>query len=112
MRKVILILITILILALALTGLSFAARKGASASSNRVVEVTSVENVNEYEDALSVALKLAEGSEVDDKLLSKIARKLESKGYGGGDILRVLETIRNGKQILKNREVNRNRGRG
>ncbi len=48
MRKVRLILITILILALALTGLSFAARKGASASSNRVVEVTSVENVNEY----------------------------------------------------------------
>lgn len=48
MRKVRLILITILILALALTGLSFAARKGASASSNRVVEVTSVENVNDY----------------------------------------------------------------
>lgn len=53
--------------------------------------------VNEYEDALSVALKVAEGMEVDDKLVAKIARKLEAKGYGGGDILRVLETIRNGK---------------
>ena len=48
MRKVRLILITILILALALAGLSYAARRGASASSNRVVEVTAVENVNEY----------------------------------------------------------------
>ena len=53
--------------------------------------------VNEYEDALAVALKVAEGKEVDDKLISKIARKLETKGYAGGDILRVLETIRNGK---------------
>ena len=48
MRKARLILITILILALALAGLSYAARRGASASSNRVVEVTAVENVNEY----------------------------------------------------------------
>lgn len=48
MRKARPILITILILALALAGLSYAARKGASASSNRVVEVTSVENVNDY----------------------------------------------------------------
>ena len=53
--------------------------------------------VDEYEDALAVALKVAEGREVDDKLVAKIARKLETKGYGGGDILRVLETIRNGK---------------
>ena len=53
--------------------------------------------VDEYEDALAVALKVAEGREVDDKLVAKIARKLEAKGYGGGDILRVLETIRNGK---------------
>lgn len=53
--------------------------------------------VNEYEDALAVALKVAEGKEVDDKLISKIARKLETKGYAGGDILKVLETIRNGK---------------
>ena len=53
--------------------------------------------VDEYEDALSVGLKVAEGRKVDDKLVAKIARKLEAKGYGGGDILRVLETIRNGK---------------
>ena len=48
MKKVRLILIAILIPALLLAGLSYAARRGASASSNRVVEVTSVENVNEY----------------------------------------------------------------
>ena len=54
-------------------------------------------NVDEYEDALSVALKVAEGRETDDKLIAKIARKLEAKGYGGGDIIRVLDTIRNGR---------------
>ena len=47
MRKVRTILITVVILALLLAGLSYAARRRASAASNRVVEVTAVENVNE-----------------------------------------------------------------
>ena len=51
-------------------------------------------NVDEYEDALYVAKRVAEGREIDDKLLAKIARKLEAKGYSGSDIIRVLSAIR------------------
>ena len=50
--------------------------------------------VDEYVDALSIAMKEAEGKEINEKLIAKVARKLESRGYGGRDIIRVLETIR------------------
>lgn len=53
--------------------------------------------VDEYEDALYIAKREAEGRERDEKLEAKIARKLESKGYSGGDIIRVLEAIRKGE---------------
>ena len=56
--------------------------------------------VDEFEDAMEVALKAAEGTEIDDKLKAKIARKLEAKGFSKGDIIRVLGEL-NGRQILK-----------
>ena len=48
MRKVRTILITVIILALLAVGGSFAARRAASSSSGKIVEVTAVENVNDY----------------------------------------------------------------
>lgn len=51
-------------------------------------------NVDEYKDALYIAIREAEGSEVDDKLIARIARKLEAKGYDGSDIIKVLSAIR------------------
>ena len=50
--------------------------------------------VDEYKDALEIALKVADGREADEKLIAKIARKLESKGYGNSDIIKVLNSIR------------------
>ena len=76
MRKARLILITILILALALAGLSYAARRGASASSNRVVEVTAVENVNEYSGYASSEI-------MEGVIISKDTQTVQrNKGYG------------------------------
>ena len=56
--------------------------------------------VDEYEDALDVALKEAADREIDQKLKAKIARKLEAKGFSNGDIIRVLGAL-NGKQVLE-----------
>ena len=61
--------------------------------------------VNEFEDALDIALKEVFVSSdiygeppvmktVDDRLTAKIARKLEGNGFSKGDIFRVLESIR------------------
>ena len=61
--------------------------------------------VNEFEDALDIALKEVfvpsdiygeppVMKTVDDRLTAKIARKLEGKGFSKGDILRVLDSIR------------------
>jgi regulatory protein len=57
-------------------------------------------NVNEFEDALAVAVKAAEDRELDEKLRAKIARKLETAGFSKGDIIRVLGEL-NGRQILQ-----------
>ena len=61
--------------------------------------------VNEFEDALDIALKevfvpseiFGEApvmKQVDDRLTAKIARRLEGKGFSKGDIFRVLDSIR------------------
>lgn len=61
--------------------------------------------VDEFEDALDIALKEVFISSdicgeppvmktVDDRLTAKIARKLEGKGFSKGDIFRVLDSIR------------------
>lgn len=50
--------------------------------------------VDEYSDALALALRDAEGKETDDKLIAKIARKLESRGFEKRDIIRVLEELK------------------
>ena len=61
--------------------------------------------VNEFEDALDIALKEVfvpsdiygeppVMKTVDDRLTAKIARKLEGKGFSKGDIFRVLDSIR------------------
>lgn len=61
--------------------------------------------ISEFEDAFDIALReVYEPSDmyggspvmktVDDRLIAKIARKLESKGFSKGDIFRVLESIR------------------
>ena len=52
--------------------------------------------VDEFRDALEVALYVSEGRDIDDKLKAKIARKLETKGFSGGDIIKVLGAL-NGK---------------
>ena len=63
------------------------------------------QKVNEFEDALDIALKEVfvpsdiygkppVMKTVDDRLMAKIARKLEGKGFSKGDIFRVLESIR------------------
>jgi len=63
------------------------------------------QKVNEFEDALDIALKEVfvpsdiygeppVMKTVDDRLAAKIARKLESRGFSRRDIFRVLESIR------------------
>ncbi|MBQ0041159.1 MAG: RecX family transcriptional regulator [Clostridiales bacterium] len=49
--------------------------------------------IDEYELALEVARK-EEFTEVDDKLIAKVARKLESRGFKRDDIYRVLDEMR------------------
>ena len=54
--------------------------------------------VDEYEDALNVALSEISlkpaGTSYDEKLSAKIARKLDGKGFSRGDIFRVLDELR------------------
>lgn len=51
--------------------------------------------VNEYDMALDIAHRVAEDvKEIDDKLIAKVARKLEGAGYNRGDIFKVLEEMR------------------
>jgi regulatory protein len=50
--------------------------------------------VDEFSDAMTLALRDAEGKETDDKLIAKTARKLESRGFEKRDIIRVLEALR------------------
>lgn len=49
--------------------------------------------IDEYELALEVARK-EEFTEVDDKLIAKVARKLEARGFKRDDIYRVLDEMR------------------
>lgn len=49
--------------------------------------------VDEYELALELARK-EEFTEVDDKLIAKVARKLETRGFKRDDIYRVLDEMR------------------
>ena len=74
MRKVRTILITVVILALLLAGLSYAARRRASAASNRVVEVTAVENVNDY------AGYYGYGSTMEGVIISKDTQTVQRNG--------------------------------
>lgn len=51
--------------------------------------------IDEYEMALEIASKACDGAkEIDDKLIAKVARKLEGAGYKSGDIVRVLGEMR------------------
>lgn len=52
-------------------------------------------HINEYEMALNIAQRVAQDvKEIDDKLVAKVARKLEGAGYNRGDIFKVLEEMR------------------
>ena len=50
--------------------------------------------VDEYKMALEIAAKEAEEKEIDDKLIAKVARKLDSRGYAQGDIIKVMSEMR------------------
>ena len=53
------------------------------------------EKVDEYEDALAVALKELELKPgTDEKAMARIGRKLDGRGFARGDIFRVLEELR------------------
>ncbi|MBE6019810.1 MAG: hypothetical protein E7230_05735 [Clostridiales bacterium] len=63
------------------------------------------QKVDEFEDALEIARRevhvpsdvygeAPRVREIDDRLIAKIARRLEGKGYSKGDIFRVLDVIR------------------
>ena len=53
------------------------------------------EKVDEYEDALAVALKELElKPETDEKAMARIGRKLDGRGFARSDIFRVLEELR------------------
>ncbi len=63
------------------------------------------QKVDEFEDALEIARRevyipsdvygeAPRTREIDDRLIAKIARRLEGKGYSKGDIFRVLDMIR------------------
>ena len=68
-------------------------------------------SVNEYEDALSVAKREVfetadDGSgdiiqkEIDEKLIAKIGRKLENRGFRSDDIYRVMSEVRTWKKEI------------
>lgn len=50
--------------------------------------------VDEYKMALEIAAGEAEEKAVDDKLIAKVARKLDSRGYAQGDIIKVMSEMR------------------
>ena len=50
--------------------------------------------VDEFRMALEIAAKEAEEKEIDDKLIAKVARKLDSRGYAQGDIIKVMSEMR------------------
>lgn len=50
--------------------------------------------VDEFKMALEIAEKEAEEKEIDDKLIAKVARKLDSRGYAQGDIIKVMSEMR------------------
>ena len=50
--------------------------------------------VDEYKMALEIAAKEAEEREIDDKLIAKVARKLNGKGFAQGDIIKVMSEMR------------------
>ena len=52
------------------------------------------QNADEFEDAMQLARREADGRSVDDKLIAKVARKLEARGFEKRDIIRVLEALR------------------
>lgn len=52
------------------------------------------QKVDEFEDALYVARREAEGKTPDEKLNARIARKLEARGFEKRDIIRVLEALK------------------
>ena len=71
------------------------------------------QKINEFEDALDIALKevyvpsdiYGDSSvmkAVDDRMIAKIARKLESRGFSKGDIFRVLDSIR--REAMEDRD--------
>lgn len=51
--------------------------------------------VDEYRIALKIARTVAEdAADIDDKLIAKVARKLENKGFAHDDIFRVMSEMR------------------
>lgn len=50
--------------------------------------------IDEYNMALEIARKVVDDREIDDKLVAKVARKLESAGFKNGDIVKVLGEMR------------------
>ena len=71
------------------------------------------QKINEFEDTLDIALKevyvpsdiYGDSSvmkAVDDRMIAKIARKLESRGFSKGDIFRVLDSIR--REAMEDRD--------
>lgn len=50
--------------------------------------------IDEYKMALEIAAKEAEEKEIDDKLIAKVARKLDGRGYAQGDIIKVMNEMR------------------
>lgn len=50
--------------------------------------------VDEFKMALEIAAKEAEEKEIDDKLIAKVARKLDSRGYAQSDIIKVMSEMR------------------
>ena len=97
MRKVRTILITVVILALLLAGLSYAARRRASAASNRVVEVTAVENVNDY------AGYYGYGSTMEGVIISKDTQTVQRNGSYALKKIYVEEgdKVKKGDKLLK-----------
>lgn len=50
--------------------------------------------VDELKMALEIAARESEDKEIDDKLIAKVARKLDSRGYAQGDIIKVMSEMR------------------
>lgn len=50
--------------------------------------------VDEYSMALEIAEKEAEEKPIDDRLIARVARKLDNRGYAQGDIVKVMSEMR------------------